>query len=315
MYVKVMMVGLADELAKRLRIAFNLQAAHGYTVGYVNGFGLQADLLVADLGDANALTAVHRAVQTGRKVLAFGDSAGLPAGVTVMSRDSTVADLKVSAQHLLNGLRHQRPDAAATQRRDAVPVIVRLASGSIDAHANLKLVSDDITLIVRRGASRVLAPSHSDILAAADRLLTSNWRVEVLESFDPALVRGWMSRSLDSFLVRAVRVRGAVLPRFPDTSVRLLDWPDLAESSDPLAAQLAGMLTRGLATIEHLIERTGSDRNAVCNLLWAFRAAGLLAVSEGVAYARSPVAVAASADRRGLLARIARRFGMGVALP
>ncbi|MFB9068347.1 hypothetical protein [Pseudofulvimonas gallinarii] len=315
MYLKVSLAGLPEELAKRTRIAFNLQAAHGCSVGYVNGLGLPADMLVIDADSKDAKVVMERALQAGRKVLAFGHAAGIEHGVTVLKRDTPVTELGNLFRAEIDRLRERRDPVDGAPRRRGVPVIVRLASGGIDARANLKLVSGDLTLIIRRGASRVLAPSHSDILVAAERLMTTDWKVEVLTSFDIMSVRGWMSRSLDSFLVRAVRARGVVLPRFPDTPVRLHDWPDLAECNDPLAVEMAGLMSRGLVTIDRLVEYTGAGQIDVCNLLWAFRAAGLLTVSATTPVRRPTPPTSQRQHRASLLTRIARRIGMGFAVP
>lgn len=315
MYLKVSLVGLPEEVAKRMRIALNLQAAHGCSVTYVNELGLQADLLVVCADSRGAKAIMERSLQSGRKVLAFGHAAGIEHGVTVLRRDSTVTELGQILRGEIDRLRERRDSSGTGTRRNGVPVIVRLASGGIDSRANLRLVSGDLTLLIRRGASRVLAPSHSDILAAAERFMSVDWRVEILDSFEIMSVRGWMSRSLDSFLVRAVRARGMVLPRFPDTPVRLNDWPDLAECNDPVAVELAGLMSRGLVSIDRLVESSGADQIAVCNLLWAFRAAGLLTVWAATALRQVAPSAVPDKDRAHLLARIARRIGMGFAAP
>lgn len=316
MYVKVSMIGLSDDLARRLRIAMNLQAAHGFVVSYVSSLGLPADMVIVNGEAPGARVLIERSLQSGRKVVAVGHAAGVEEGLTVVRGDSTVSELTRVIRDEMETLRSKsgRAKGPTTVRRGGgVPIIVRLASGAIDPRANVKLESGDLKLIIRRGASRVLAPSHSDILAAADRLSTAEWRVEILESFDMMSVRSWMSRSLDSFLVRAVRARGVALPKFPDTPMRLNDWPDLAECNDPLAVSVAGMLSRGLVPFDRLVERTGGDRIAVSNLMWAFRAAGVLTSVD--ASARRPARAAPmSSDRMNILTRIARRFGMGLAL-
>lgn len=308
MDVTVAVIGLPDDLARRLRIALNLQAGFGFKVRHAERVHAGVDLLVADVDAGDGARAVAAAAP-GTALLCFGDPARLPRTALGVDRERSISDLKSDLHGLLEATRWRRNGsrAAPAQR----PLLVRLAEDSALDRPNLRISDGDIDLLIRRGASRVMARSHSDIITGAERLGLGPWQVEAMDPFDPGAVRGWVSRSLDSFLVRAARARGASLPRFPELPVRLDDWPDLGEINDALALQVSALLVKGTATPESLGEATGAALDSIDALLWAFKAARLLTVSTaGQLNSARPLRQRPEVQP-GLLVRLARRFGMG----
>ncbi|MBX3725328.1 MAG: hypothetical protein KF823_05370 [Xanthomonadales bacterium] len=327
MEIKVALPELREDLARRVRIACNLQAGFGHRVKYVPVADRDCQILFVESAAAGAADRIRQAVSSGVTVVVFG-VVDLPgqAGI-VVADDRSIAELASDIQAAI-ALRRERPVAAANGHAggDAVgnrgrlgpgQLLERLAGPDLAGSGNLKVTAGSVVLLIRRGTSRVLGRSHSDIMAGAERLAQEGGQIEAIVDFDPKHYASWAARSLDSFLVRLAKAAPGLPPAREDLSFRLDDWPDLAESGDQVAIHVAARLVAGPANIAQLARETGAEPDALSRLLWAFRAAGLLADGAGTrpgagASVQQPI-VRPAASRPGLLTRIARRFGLEMA--
>jgi len=171
-------------------------------------------------------------------------------------------------------------------------------------------------ILMLRSSSRVLAASLSDILCCRDHFDDPAWSIEVLQVGATRPSTHHVAVSLDSFLCQAVEAVSGPLPPHAAGRWILQDWPDLGAATRQVAAlRVAAALRRGPATAAELAARTDLGLDEVTRYLWALRAAGLLqsATDDSAEPAAAIAAVesTAAAPAGGVLARLARRFGLG----
>lgn len=295
-----------DDLAEqRVRLAVSLLPAYRLRGRLGAWDGTPCHLLIAAADDTH-----------GHRALSLALSRGLP----VMALGAPLADIGIEPIHagspasvLARLMRDQLQPVAATAAAapgngETGPALCRLAAAPLRGRA-VEVECNGRVIHLRPELGRVYAASHSDLLAVADGMSGSPWRIEPSER--PLDAHDLVSASIESFLLRTAQRAADRLPAFPDGRYRLHAWPDLGSVPAYLDAMRVGrLLIRNAMSPDELVEAdSGLDRRRIDTCLWAFAAAHLLSD----AGPRRPLPVPIERPRRvqfGLWSSIARRFGL-----
>lgn len=303
MKLSISVAGLSDKLRLRLELASKLLVAHRIHAHVQDWDGTKCGLVVVDLADAYGLRVMDIALRREIAVYAFGASnVTADERVRLISPDFSV---KVIAQWLQKLMVSPEPVKSATSE----PLLVTLARNPAWASGDMALVHGDRRILLCRSSSRVWAKTLSDLLYCKDRFGLHDWQLQPLS--DPHTIRSEeeFSSSLDSFLTEAALT--ASLPIFMAGRWQLTEWPDLGAAPEMVVSlRAASLLLRQPLSAVELGNRLGIEDAAASACMWAFAAAGLLRNEEGAIDPSPTPVVTSPVPAGGLLARLARRFGL-----
>lgn len=293
-----------DDLAEqRVRLAVSLLPAYRLRGRLGTWDGRRCDLLIAAADDVYGLRALSLAQRRGTPVMALG------APITDIGVEpvSAASPASVLARLMRDRLQAAAPETQPVAEADHIPSLCRLAVAPLRGRA-VDVTCNGRTILLRPQLGRVYAASHSDLLAIADGMSGSPWRIELSDRpIDP---HDLVSASIESFLLRTAQRAADRLPAFADGRYRLHAWPDLGSVPAYLdAMRVARLLIRNAMTPEQIAGADGMpDRRRVDACLWAFAAAHLL--SDAGAQ-RTPLRPQPPPRLQpGLWSSLARRFGL-----
>ncbi|HEV2679671.1 MAG TPA: hypothetical protein VGV14_04155 [Rhodanobacter sp.] len=303
MKLSISVAGLSDELRLRLELASKLLAAHRIRAHLQDWDGTKCGLVVVDLADAYGLRVMDLALRREIPVYAFATgNITVDERVRLMPHGLSVKPMAQRLQELM-----MPPDPVASETSD--PLLVTLARNPAWSSGDVAVTHGKRRILLCRSSSRVWANTLSDLLYCKDRFGLHDWQLQPIS--DPHTIHSdeQFSSSLDSFLTEAALA--ASLPTFMPGRWRLTEWPDLGAAPEVVVSlRAASLLLRQPMSAIELGGRLGIDDVAVSACLWALLATGLLRSEEGAADPSPTPVVTSPIPAGGLLARLARRFGL-----
>jgi hypothetical protein len=303
MKLSISMAGLSDELKLRLELASKLLAAHRIRAHLQDWDGTKCGLVVVDLADAYGLRVMDLALRREVPVLAF-------AAVNVIA-DERVRLMRpdLSVKLMAQRLQELMLTAASVPSETSDPLLVTLARNPAWSSGEVAVTHGKRRILLCRSSSRVWAKTLSDLLYCKDRFGLHDWQLQPIS--DPHTIHSdeQFSSSLDSFLTEAALA--ASLPTFMRGRWRLTEWPDLGAAPEMVVSlRAASLLLRQPMSAIELGGRLGIDDATASACMWALLAAGLLRSEEGAVDPSPTPVVTSPVAAGGLLARLARRFGL-----
>jgi hypothetical protein len=303
MQITLGVAGLSEELELRLSLACGLLAASQIHVEIQDWKGHESDMLIVDIDNGHGRLAYEVAMRRKLPVMVFprtGDTETPYAWK--LDRDAPAAALARALQEKL------QPSSEPTS--DDVQGLLGICIREAGCNQDLLVKRGHIALILRHAAGRVLTRSVSDLPAAETRLLDNAWLCVARPANDPHANEWLVSRSLESFLIKACIKHRANLPSLGGTLYRLTRWPDLGSVTEhEEALRLSALLQRSAWSADALAQHTGIGEVHINAFFWATLASGALACADGSAVKPAQPSAAPSAAA-ALIQRVARHFGL-----
>lgn len=318
--------GLDEGMMTRLKLAASLLSAHRIEPTVEPWDGTRCSLLVANGDDAYGLASIESASRRGVRTLNLTrESNGTSSGQGQNTTVPTYCPLLRLAEELRNHLTNGDSNATASGPQEFAPtgeqgedmtspngLIARLASEFRGQDIVAEHQQRRAVIMATRG--RIYFPSVEQREHFRTEAGAATWTIRALSQERGSLDLP-VSGSLESELVFAAIHPKTKLPAFPMAAGKLLHWPDLGSASGRTdALSLASLLLGASYDVASAAGALGMSMEATNAYFWAFRAAGLLETGNQATAGEpemSNAVRAKSGSRRGLLGRIAAKFGLG----
>ena len=313
--ITLSLVALGADIERRIMMATQLLAAHGVAVRVRAWDGTRSHLVIANADDVYGRNALEQVRRRGGNVLAVSNKNS--AEPQAVAPTIQVADLVERLKNALERAPAAQPEAAPapvvtapaaeldpTQIGGLLQVCLQAAEDQSDILAS----TGPWQILLRRGASRIAAQAHSDLLAARTRLVAETWETRALSRPEALAMKMEVTQSLDAFLITGCEQIIDDLPPLPGDSYQLSNWPDLGTLPNHEAAlKLSAALVKQPWNIRSLATQCGvspARANAFC---WAMLGSGLLQSHLNIV---STPAASTPVASPNILSRLARRFGL-----
>ena len=307
-------VALSEHTEERIRIAALLLAAHKKIRAHVRPWdGTRCDAIVSDLSDAYGRQVFERAKKRAIPALLFNASTNDREHRDTTASESDSAEILMHHLHAMLAAATTSPVAApntsASAYADGSPqsALCRLTETAHDGRG-VDAMRDGVVVRIRPKEGRIYASDFDALQTACVSFASEEWTFAAASGDAPSSTDA--SRSLEVFLLQSAFHGREHLPPFPQGRFRMQDWPDVGSAPELIGAlKIARALIRRPMTASELCASCEMEASDVNASLWAYRAADLLETSTD-APALEPQ-LNAIGQFSGLLARVARRFGLG----
>jgi hypothetical protein len=303
MHIKLGTAGLSEALELRLSLACGLLAASQIHIEIQDWLGNESDLLIVDIDSGHGRLAYEMATRRKLPLMVFPRSGDNETPYTSrLDRDAPAATIARALQEKLQ--------PASEPSSDDVQGLLGICIRESGCNQDLLVKRGNIGMILRHAAGRILTRSVSDLPALEARLLENTWLCMARPANDPYANEWLVSRSLESFLIKACMRHQASLPSLGGKLYRLTRWPDLGGvTENEEALRLSALLQRSAWSADTLAQHTGIATGCINAFFWATLASGALACADesAVAFMVQPAPTSLSSS---LLQRVARHFGL-----
>ncbi|HUY04452.1 MAG TPA: hypothetical protein VMV33_14315 [Rhodocyclaceae bacterium] len=299
-HIQIRLAGLSRDAELRIALACDLLVTSNIQVGLRRWSGAPRDLLIVDLSDPRGRYAHEMTLHKPRRVLIYGEASGI---IGTLAPHMPVAAIERAMRGALLANALSKPVIADSS---LLSICLRTTA------ANLRIRRGPFSVVLCRGAGRIMARMHSDLQAAQVHVTHGGWQPGTVS--DDELMDGtWsISKSLDGFLIAACRDQEVCLPGLADT-YQLQGWPDLGALKSHRETLRFSLLLRSASwSVDTLAARCHATRERTNAFFWAMLASGTLVRVRSTQFPEASLSEASEplpgSATPSMFRRLARRF-------